>query len=458
MKVQGNENMNEIRLNILLKIANIFPRTYISAGTKLSPILLYVFSFLPVILISYFMSLGMISSFDNFFSTVLIISGLIVYFMGAGRDIPYEVKFFIALGLILFAMVMLHSMFSRDYLMIFNFQFENLRNLVLLPLIAVLVVFLKLDAQGIWRVIVLSGVYTFFYSVMVFIESPQRGEGLLEYAINVGNIAMLFSLMSLVAFFGLKGNFWIFLAIFVFVSGFALSLLSGTRAGWLAFPIALILLLWVFWYVNRKYFFSLIGLAFIVFVLVLIFWHYLPIEQRVLMAVSDIENYLNGYSNTSVGQRFDMWIIAFHAFLEKPVFGWGVVPYYDTFLNYLQYGLINYDLPEVGGGFAQPHNDYLFLLYHFGLVGFLLAMLFIFYPMYKFICHVNKYKNNNPEQVFIALTALVAFESMLDFMLFNLAMMNKIFYLVLVVGLMVLFHIRFFDMRFESDVKDNSSI
>jgi len=212
-----------------------------------------------------------------------------------------------------------------------------------------------------------------------------------------------------------------------------------TRAGWVAFLIAVILLAWTFWQVNRRNFYSLMACFSLLTLLLVIFWSQLPIERRIMQAISDIHLYIEGFSNTSVGARFDMWVIAFNAFLEKPIFGWGVTPFKETFLVYIEKDLVNFQIPAGSDGFAQPHNDYMFLLYHFGLVGFLLAMSIIFYPAYLFIKHINKYKKTNHEQVYHALTGLVVIEALLDFMLFNLALMNKIFYVAIVLVFMILY-------------------
>ncbi|WP_006459115.1 O-antigen ligase family protein [Thiomicrospira aerophila] len=418
------------------KLINFFPRFELEASRNLD---FYLALITPFFIAGYFIALGVSSSLDNFFGVMLLVFGLILWLKYRRFDVPVEMKRIYIMGLLVFLMVVLHAVIGRDIEMLFKFQFENLRNLLLLPFLALLLVTVNLNAQGVWRLIVITGLYTLVFSILILIEDPVRGEGLLRKAIVIGNLGMLFALASLVAFFGIKGKFWKALALLVFFSGFLLSVLTQTRAGWVAFLIAVVLLAWTFWQVNRRNFYILMGCFVALSVLLIIFWSHLPIEQRILQAVNDISLYNDGFSNTSVGQRFDMWVIAFHAFLEKPIFGWGVTPFKETFFVFLERDLVNYQIPADGGGFAQPHNDYIFLLYHFGLVGFLMAMSIVIYPGYLFIKHINKYKKTNHEQAYIALTGLVVIEALLDFMLFNLAMMNKIFYVAVIIIFMILY-------------------
>lgn len=420
-----------------------FPRSLNqqNGGLDLSSFETMVFVLGPFVVLAYLVSLGTISSLSDTFGGLLLLSGAALLWSNRKYSVvPSSIRVVYGIGLMLFAMVVLHALFGQNLEMLFNFQFENLRNMLLLPFIAMVAATIRLDAQGVWRLIVLAGTYTVFYSILLVIEQPIRGEGLLAKAIVLGNVAMMFSLLSLVAFFGLRGRSWRALAVIVFLSGLLLSLLTGTRAGWMAFIIAIIFLLWAFWSVNRTHFYIVVVGILIAFALTLIFWSDLPIEARFLQAVNDIELYLQGDSNTSVGARFDMWRIGLSAFWERPIFGWGVTPFQETFVHYVNQGVGNYKLSELNNGFAQPHNDYVFVLYHFGLVGFGLIMAFLLYPAWVFIKALRLAKvEQNSEKIYLALTGLVVLETLMDFMMFNLAFMNKIFYVFIVILFLTLF-------------------
>lgn len=418
-----------------------FPRDthqqFYSSWTRLDAI---AFAVVPFLLIAYFMSLGVASASDNLFGTIMLLLGLAVLIQKKGIAAPSSVKVMYYTGMALFAMVVVHAIVGNNIEMLFKFQFENLRNMLILPLIAVLLSVVRFNAQGVWRLIVLAGLYTVVMVGAILIEQPERGTGVLSEAIVVGNLGMLFGLLSLVAVLGLQGKWWKTLALLVFVSGVMLSVLSQTRSGWVAFIIAIFLLMWAFWGIKRKTFFVVLTGVVVFTIGMWVFWDRLPIEGRIMQAVMDIERYFEGNSNSSVGARLDMWKITLHAFTEYPVFGWGVTPFKETFVNYLNQGVGSFNLSAGDDGFAQPHNDYMFLLYHFGLVGLGLALTLLLYPVYVLLKIVKQAKNEqNYERVYLALTGLIAIEALLDFMMFNLALMNKIFYVAVIVVFMVLF-------------------
>jgi O-antigen ligase len=418
-----------------------FPRDthqqFYASWTRLDAI---AFAVVPFLLIAFFVSLGVASASDNLFGTIMLLLGLAVLIQKKGIAAPSSVKVMYYTGIALFAMVVVHAIVGNNIEMLFKFQFENLRNMLILPLIAVLLSVVRFNAQGVWRLIVLAGLYTVVMVGAILIEQPARGTGVLSEAIVVGNLGMLFGLLSLVAVLGLQGKWWKTLALLVFVSGVMLSMLSQTRAGWVAFIIAIFLLMWAFWGIKRKTFFVVLTGVVVFTIGMWLFWDRLPIEGRIMQAVMDIERYFEGNSNSSVGARLDMWKITLHAFTEYPVFGWGVTPFKETFVNYLNQGVGSFNLSAGDDGFAQPHNDYMFLLYHFGLVGLGLALTLLLFPVYVLLKIVKQAKNEqNYERVYLALTGLIAIEALLDFMMFNLALMNKIFYVAVIVVFMVLF-------------------
>lgn len=393
----------------------------------------------PYLFIAYFVALGTTSNLDGTFSGVILILGLWLLFIKI-YAVPPVIKITLIIGMLLFFMALAHATLDDNLEMLFKFQFANLRNMIFLPLIALVIMHAQLSMQSVWRIIVLAGSYTVFYSILVLIEQPKRSEGLLSEAIVLGNIAMMFALLSLVAFFGLQGRWWKLLAMIVVLFGMTLSMLSGTRAGLVAMLITGLVLLWSFYGVERRNFLITLGVFVFIAIFTALFWEHIPVQQRVIVAFNQLELYFEGNSNSSVGARLDMWKIGLLAFLEQPIFGWGTTPYKEVFIDYVNSGVVNFELNAEETGFAQPHNDYILVLFHFGLVGLLLVLSFIFYPAMVFIKAITQAKQQKDLQLlYFALTGLVAIEVLLDFMMFNLAFMNKIFYVYSVVILMVLF-------------------
>lgn len=426
------------------RLEKIFPRNRsnaqnLSQGWLESTIYL----FFPFLLISYFIGIGSGTSVDDHIAPAILLLGLALLIKNRATFAPKEVRIIYILGGVLAIMSILHAFLGNDMYMLFKLQFAKLRNMLMLPMLAALLIVLRLNAQAIWRLILLAGSYTTVLVVLILIEEPIRGEGLFKEVIVMGNLGMLFGLLALVALLGVKGAGWKILAVVVFLSGVGLSFLSGTRGGWLALIIGYIVLIWGLWGVNRVRFNLLVGLLIATFLAVYLLWEYLPIQSRIEAAFRDVDMYFEGNSNTSLGGRFDLWKVAFTAFLEKPVFGWGVVPYRQMFVEYANAGLINFDLSLASGhvknGYIQPHNDYLLILYYFGLVGFTLVMSLLFYPVWVLVKAMRKAKKEGEEErVYLALTGLIVIESLMEFMLSNVALMNEIFYVVIFIVFLVL--------------------
>lgn len=425
-------------------LEKIFPRNTSNAQSlSQSWLESTVYLFFPFLLISYFIGISSGTSIDDQIAPVILLLGLALLIKNRATFAPKEVRIIYILGIVLSIMSILHAFLGNDMYMLFKLQFAKLRNMLMLPMLAALLVVLRFNAQAVWRLILLAGTYTTVFVILILIEQPTRGEGLLKEVIVIGNLGMLFGLLALVALLGVNGIGWKLLAVVVFLSGVGLSFLSGTRGGWLAFVIGYILLIWGLWGVNRVRFNLLVGLLIATFLAVYLLWEYLPIQSRIEAAFRDVDMYLEGNSNTSLGGRLDLWKVAFTAFLEKPIFGWGVVPYRQTFVEYANAGLINFDLSRASGhvknGFLQPHNDYLLILYYFGLTGFVLVMSFLLYPVWVLVKAMRKAKKEGKEErVYLTLTGLIVIESLMEFMLSNVALMNKIFYVVIFIVFLVL--------------------
>ncbi len=77
----------------------------------------------------------------------------------------------------------------------------------------------------------------------------------------------------------------------------------------------------------------------------------------------------------SVMPRFYAWRVAWQAFLERPVFGWGWENFYYAFNKYYEPSLLRWGFPETY--FDKTHNVYLEFLSTTGLLGFLAYLWFL---------------------------------------------------------------------------------
>lgn len=94
---------------------------------------------------------------------------------------------------------------------------------------------------------------------------------------------------------------------------------------------------------------------------------------RVNEAFSEISHYRQGQSRTSIGQRFDWWMVSIALIEEKPILGHGTGSYGKAHRQAIAGTKIK---PT-----DNPHNEYLFLAVQFGLAGLILFFLMIVLQM-----------------------------------------------------------------------------
>lgn len=82
-------------------------------------------------------------------------------------------------------------------------------------------------------------------------------------------------------------------------------------------------------------------------------------------AISDIQAYQYGDTETSLGRRFVIWNIALHAFMEHPFLGWGE-NYMKEILS--MEDISQYVTPHVAN-MPHMHNEFIEMTIHFGMLG-----------------------------------------------------------------------------------------
>lgn len=131
-----------------------------------------------------------------------------------------------------------------------------------------------------------------------------------------------------------------------------------------------------FWQKRNKWAILFSGLLVLGILMVAVSGH---VQSRWENAMTDVTQFEHGKMNTSMGLRFYYWRTSINIIKDNPVVGVGCGSLKDVVCNYAQ-GTPNED--GTCFAFTNPHQDYLYVLVQFGLVGFLLWMAF-FYGIWK---------------------------------------------------------------------------
>ena len=146
--------------------------------------------------------------------------------------------------------------------------------------------------------------------------------------ISFGSITLLFAILSFasLSFFWSRMS-WLsrMISLLAFLIGLYLSIKSGSRTGWLSFPVFLYILFWGYILPTQGRLKSFLIILFVL-VLILIFIQFSPFfAQKVLNAVTDVTNY--NWNSQSVEGSADLIIsffrMAIFYFLQNPIKGWG---------------------------------------------------------------------------------------------------------------------------------------
>ncbi|GGX80229.1 hypothetical protein GCM10007160_04660 [Litchfieldella qijiaojingensis] len=202
-------------------------------------------------------------------------------------------------------------------------------------------------------------------------------------AIPFGNLSLLLGVISLMAALWLSSRSlagrwgWLRLAFVAALAGILASLLSGTRGGWVAAPL-LLLLVWrgyrdvvnaaLLWRWRWALSSAVLLLAFVVV---------LPqsgVSHRVAEAFSDVHDYWSEENrSTSIGLRFEMWRGGWQLFLQRPLAGWGEGGVQEARDALVAKGILHPDVSQ----YDQLHSDIIDTAARRGILGLAtLAMLY----------------------------------------------------------------------------------
>uniref|UniRef100_A0A1I8AF61 Polymerase n=1 Tax=Steinernema glaseri TaxID=37863 RepID=A0A1I8AF61_9BILA len=159
-----------------------------------------------------------------------------------------------------------------------------------------------------------------------------------------------------------------------------LSLLAGSRGGWIALPAVLWILAYA--YLPKQHFRR--GMAILSLAAALsasILWQTDTIQSRIALAQHDIEQFEAGNSNTSIGARFAIWQANWKLIQERPLSGWSYRQHEQALTELVKAGQAD----AVVLNLANSHNNYIETWVDLGLSGLLLQILLLLYCFYGFI-------------------------------------------------------------------------
>ena len=240
-----------------------------------------------------------------------------------------------------------------------------LQFLFIIPLIWA-VVRLRLDATYWFVGVALGAMLTVSWSLWQRVVLGVERAGGHTYVIQHGDIGMLMgftSLMGALYFRGRRG--WMVLMLVGAVSGLLVSILSGTRGGWVGLPVVG----WMAWRafspeLKRGVRLGVYSIVFFASALMLT----VPatgVPSRIGHAVEELARLQQGdYSGESVVPRLMMWQMGLGLILDKPILGWGAEAFEAERDRQIQAGETRLTIPT-----NHLHNELIDIAVKHGLVG-----------------------------------------------------------------------------------------
>lgn len=227
-----------------------------------------------------------------------------------------------------------------------------------------------------------AGGWAFWQKVVQGVSRANGHEPL--HAILFGNLSLVAGVFCLagLAWAWQQPKRWVWLVLFGLgaLGGLSASLLSGTRGGWLALPLAGL----VFYRIYLSNW-PLLWRASIVAVIatLVVSLYLLPqtgVQHRVGSAVEEGQGYLQGDAHGSIGVRLELYRTSLQLIAEKPWVGYSLEEYRNA-LQALS------DEGEIEQGVARhwhAHNDILNAWLRYGILGALGSLLLYLLPMWFF--------------------------------------------------------------------------
>lgn len=212
----------------------------------------------------------------------------------------------------------------------------------------------------------------------------DRAEGFTN-AIQFGNISLLLGVMCLA---GLgwaarekKSGVWQLLLIIGFDLGFLGSVFTGSRGGWLAMPVVLLSVIWIFFRFFSWRFRILLVLNWLFLFSFALFSPYAGGQERLAVAFDEYGAYAESMDkHTSIGIRLELWKAAVLLIPERPWLGWGTTDYMEEKKRLIETQVLH----PVLYYFDHVHNELLNTQLKRGVVGVLGLLALYLVPLWIF--------------------------------------------------------------------------
>jgi O-antigen ligase len=252
-------------------------------------------------------------------------------------------------------------------------------------------IFLYLRTLPIRRLIHMHWGYTFgaFGAAAVAynwtcVEHLGRATNYFINPVPFGNIAALLGLLSglSIAWAG-KGRLGTkLIKILGFVAGMGAAYLSETRGAWVMALVILVAVLLMTQRLGWRRRLTLIAVL-LTFCAAAIHWIG-PVNDRMMLVMSDIRNYDRGDYSTSLGFRVQLWRTSLAMFVEHPLVGIGD----GNFNAYLRMMIAHGAASNTLADFMHAHSDILFKLAELGSVGLIAILACYIGPAMSLFRHV----------------------------------------------------------------------
>lgn len=256
---------------------------------------------------------------------------------------------------------------------------NSIRQLVIAALIG-LIVLTRPKVTWFWKGLIVGCLGVAAIAICQrFILHMARAEGF-HMAILFGDISMTMGLMALVSIPFFSRTRWSLLPWIAFGCGVLASILSGARGGWAAILLAAIpLYLYRSHWIGRKQWIS-IGICGVMLACIFCVPQF-GVAKRMAEVSTDINQYLDGNSNSSSGARLEMWHGAWMLVDEHPLLGVGRPKFNEGLKSLIDQGKLN---PSVGI-YRHAHNEFLNALATEGAVGAIALLGLYLAPLVFFI-------------------------------------------------------------------------